>query len=825
MQYRTVIAIWSVVCLLALGAAGAAAWLTHHSQLETTVLSASRVERFITGAEAALNRTLIESDLLLADVGALVSPDGVFDREAADRALGRVVKRHLVVRDLLVIDAEGKVLAAARPSSARLGTPLPSAFVREALAQPVPLMMVSAPLFSLSTSERSLYLAKPFQLSPHQRALALAEVPLPVVATILLQSPQTQGLVATLERDDGQLLLSVPPSEAHLGQTLARPLPAEALSGTLHDAPGRIDPEPAVLAARPLLYRALRITASISRDAAFAGWRRDRLITWSAAGAFITLFFAAGAAGHWQLRRMSRARRDVALSKGILDRALASMGDGFLLCDASDRVVVWNDRYLEMFPWLADVMRVGLPFETLVDVSSRAIMPNAEGDAARTAWRELRLRQHRSGNATFDMDIGDSQVVHVVERGTPDGGIVGVMRDINKAERDLTRAKAAAEASSHAKSQFLAAMSHEIRTPLNGVLGMNSLLLRTQLSDEQRNYARTIRSSGKALLTLINDILDLSRVDAGRVDLVIAGFDPRCLVQDVATSLAARARENGLEFEVAFEPGLPPSLEGDEGRLRQVLFNLIGNAVKFTERGSVRVDVGCLDLDDGFVELAASITDTGIGIAADALPTLFERFQQADSGITRKYGGSGLGLAISRGLIELMGGRIDVRTQPGLGSTFTVTVPLRLGHALPPAADTQIGLPCDLGAGLRVLVAEDNEVNQLVIGAMLSQMGHSFDIARNGHEAVAQVARGHYDLVLMDIQMPGLDGMSATRRIRALDSSACHVPIIAVTANAMVEDREAYVEAGMDGHVFKPVDAKDLERAIARVRSLQPQED
>ena len=821
---RLVLAIWGTVTALVIAAAGAAAWLTLRAESEAIVETEVRVQRFVSGAEAALNRTLIEVDLLLADMSDLLAPGATLERSTSERLLRGVVKRNLSFRDLAVIDADGRVLAAAREQTERLGVPLPAQFAHDTLTQQTPMLAISAPVLNVATSERAIYFARPLLLGPGRRLLVVAEVPVSIITTILAQSVQIPGLVVTLERDDGQLLASVPASDAQLGELLAAPLPVQALNGTPFHAAGRLDGSPSILAARPSLYRSVRISAAISRDAALADWRQDRKLILSAAAAFIAMLVAAGCATHWQLGRLARARLEIAKAKDIMDRALASMADGFLLCDAQDCVVAWNARYLEMFPWLRSVIGVGVSFESVVDSTAGAIVPDASGAVRRQAWCEMRLAQHRSGHGMFEQELADGSVIHVIERRTPDGGMVSVMRDITLAERELARAKSAAEASNRAKSQFLAAMSHEIRTPLNGVLGMNSLLLKTELTDEQRSYARTIRSSGKALLTLINDILDLSRVEAGRLELVIAEFDPRRLVEEVAASVATRAHEKGLGFSVQFQPGLPAVLQGDEGRLRQVLFNLIGNAVKFTEQGSVSVDVAYRELEGDRVEFKASVRDTGIGIDAGALATLFERFIQADSSIARRYGGSGLGLAISRGLVDLMGGRIDVETEVGRGSTFRVTLALQRGHSTRLiVADTHHDAASDMAEGLHILVAEDNEVNQLVISAMLAQLGHSCEVACDGLEAIAKVTANTYDLVLMDIHMPHLDGIAAARRIRALDTGAARIPIIALTANAMVEDREAYIEAGMDDHVSKPVESKDVARAIARVLALQRQ--
>ena len=815
-RIRSSLVIWGAVSALVIAAAGSASYLIVRAEHDAIVETEARVARFVSGAEAALNRTMIETDLLLADMHDLLAPGGAFEVDAAEHVLRGEVKRNLEYRDLVVIDGDGHVLAAAREQTTRLGLPLSARFIHDTLGQPSPTLAISAPAVNVATSERAIYFARAVRLGPERHVLAVAEVPVSIVTTILAQSVQIPGLVVTLERDDGQLLASVPASTAPLGERLAVPLPEQALDGPPVHAPGRLDGSASILSVRPLLYRSLRISAGIPLDTALAQWRQDRNLIVIVTALFIAMILAAGCATHWQIGRLARARLEIARAKDNMDRALASMADGFLLCDAEDRVVAWNARYLEMFPWLQSAIGIGVSFGTLIEAGARAIVVDP---SEREAWRQTRSANHRSGHGMFELELQDGRVIHVIERRTPDGGVVSVMRDITLAERELTRAKAAAEASNRAKSQFLAAMSHEIRTPLNGVLGMNSLLLRTQLSDEQRSYARTIRSSGKALLALINDILDLSRVEAERLELVIAEFDPRRLVEDLAASATPRAHEKGLAFSVHFQRDLPAVLLGDEGRLRQVLLNLIGNALKFTETGSVSVDIACRELEGDQVEFVASVRDTGIGIAAEALPSLFERFRQADSGIARRYGGSGLGLAISRGLVDLMGGRFDVETVLGQGSTFRVFVPLHRGHSLKLAnADTTFDAGTDiLGGGLHILVAEDNEVNQHVVRAMLANLGHSCEIAADGLEVVAMVTAGHFDLVLMDIQMPNLDGLAATRRIRALGTDIAHIPIIALTANAMVEDRASYIEVGMNDHVAKPIELKELSQAIARV--------
>lgn len=543
---RMILAVWSVAAAFVIATAGVCAVLLSRAESEAIHEGEVRAVRFVSGAEAALNRTLIALDLLLAGMGDVLAPslatDGAIDRVVADRLLAGVINRNLLARELAVVDAHGRVLAAGGSETERLGAPLSHDFVRDALAQSTPTLTVSAPILNYATSERALYFSRPLQLTPQRRVLVIAEVPLPLIITILAQAVEIPGLSVTLERDDGQLLASVPTIDARLGERLLA-LPAEVLAGAAVRAAGRLDAAPSIVAARPSLYRSVRVAAAISIDAALADRRQDRAAILGVGTAFVALIIAAGAAAHWQLGRTARARLEIARAMDILQRALASMDDGFLLCDAQDRVVVWNERYLGMFPWLRPIIEVGVAFERIVAVAARALVPDDNDEVQRQAWHEMRLSLHRSGYGAYEQELSDGNVIDVTERRTPDGGVVSVFRDITAAERELARATVAAEAASQAKSNFLAAMSHEIRTPLSGMLGMNSLLLKTQLTVEQRSYASTIRSSGKTLLTLINDILDLSRIEAGRLDLVAEEFEPRRLVESVAESVETRVRE------------------------------------------------------------------------------------------------------------------------------------------------------------------------------------------------------------------------------------------------------------------------------------------
>ena len=376
-----------------------------------------------------------------------------------------------------------------------------------------------------------------------------------------------------------------------------------------------------------------------------------------------------------------------------------------------------------------------------------------------------------------------------------------------QAERRQVEEQAkAAEASSHAKSDLLAIVSHEIRTPLNGVLGMSELLAQTALSPEQEDYLATIRQCGESLSSLLNDILDYTKIEAGRLELEVGDLDLRRLAEGAVTIVRQPAAAKGVALTIELSDQVPRWVRGDAARLRQILVNLLSNAVKFTATGEIVLAVACRP-EGG---LRFSVSDTGIGIPAEVLPNLFKPFSQADFSVTRRYGGTGLGLAICRRLVEAMGGSIGVDSRPGSGSVFWFILDLPEGRAGAPAPR----LPGP-GRPLGVLLAEDNPVNQRLAKAMLERGGHSVTIAEDGAAALARLAERRFDLVLMDIHMPGMDGFEATRRIRAsTDPEIAGIPVIALTADALTEEARHWREAGMTGFIAKPFTMGKLEEAL-----------
>lgn len=522
--------------------------------------------------------------------------------------------------------------------------------------------------------------------------------------------------------------------------------------------------------------------------------------------------------------------------------AIESMSQGFILFDSEDRFILANTHFREMFPSLTSLLQPGVRYGDLLRASlDLGLVDSAQAMDWVAAW-------HQSGSKPMEHCRGGTWI-QFVEHRTSYGGTAGLMTDITEFKRiqgtleqklkdleqirqdleaqkreleatsaDLVSARDAAESASRAKSDFLAIMSHEIRTPLSGMVGMIDLLRQTPLSDEQERYATLAKESSDGLLSVVNDILDFSKLEAGRLTPEAIDFDVGHLIQGVGL-LESKARAKGQTIVVSQAPDTAKWLKGDPTRIRQVLLNLVNNAIKFTESGRIGVHASHRDLGEGHVELRIEVVDGGIGMSPATQAQLFKPFVQADTSISRKYGGSGLGLAICKRLCNMMDGDIGVESTEGMGSTFWFTVRCRYGK--PPVVEAPSLVPA-ADRSIRILVAEDSPIIATLISSLLCKQGFARpDMVVNGKEAVAAVARKTYDVVLMDVQMPEMDGMSATAAIRASEGPERDLPIIALTANAVVGQREKYLAIGMNDYVTKPIQPGVLFAAIERWTSVE----
>jgi len=521
------------------------------------------------------------------------------------------------------------------------------------------------------------------------------------------------------------------------------------------------------------------------------------------------------------------ARREAEIrlrdSEELLRSAIDTIDEAFVVYGPDDRLVLCNEKYRDIYRTSAPVIEPGRRFEEIIRYGV-AHGQYAQARGNEEAWIAERLAIHRAGDTDTIQQLDDGRWVRIREKHTASGHTVGFRVDIT----EIYKAKEAAEAANRSKSEFLANMSHEIRTPMNAILGLTQLVLDSPLTEEQASLLRMSLNSGRALLGILNDILDYSKIEAGRLDIERMPFSVEDVLREIADLFSARLAEKGLKLFLDVDPALPAEVVGDPLRLNQVLANLVGNAIKFTERGEIRVRVESRPgPDPERLSLRFAVRDTGIGIDRAVAGRLFEPFTQADGSITRKYGGTGLGLAICKRLIEAMGGEIAVTSEPGEGATFGFTIvvasatdgamPAPVSGAMPAGKSAPAGRRFD---GARMLVVEDNPFNQQVAAGFLAKLGIVVSLADDGAEAVAMAAHGHFDAILMDLHMPVMDGLEATRRIRALPHGES-IPVIAMTAAVLDEDRARCLEAGMVDFVPKPVDPDELLRVLgAHLKSV-----
>lgn len=788
---------------------------------EAQVRSAEEtVERISIATEASINRAFVQVDAMLAGLPAMLAPfatDGQMEVAAVNRVLRQLINQNFTYRDILLLGPNGLPVATALPVSRRRRLPLSVENGFSELGGSSGGVSFGGPVQNPSTGEWTLFFARRVTIFGLGPVLAVAEVPVPSVRALLSAAGESRALRTTLERDDGTLLASVPHDETRIGQRIGALGTVTSNEARATATVSRFTGQPVFASNRPTLYPALIVTSTIEMEDALAGWYRDRvraLIVSSILGSVIVLVSLALMV---ILRQRDKAEEERARARQTLENALESMSDGFVMFDAEDRLIACNSRYRDFYRISSPFIQPGAKFDDIMREGARRGQYPQAGDDIEAFVSESKSF-HLSNQPPMERLLPDGRWVLITERRTPDGGTVGIRTDITalkQAMQELAAARDAAAAAGEAKSRFLARISHELRTPLNGVLGFAQVLLQDpRLAPEQREQVKTLHEAGRHLLDLVNGLLDLSKIEAGRLDLAPRPSALIPLFQGCATLLGPEVARKAQTFNIDIDPSLPEAALLDPTRIRQLVLNLLSNAVKFTPVGG-HVDLRIHSQPNRMMRI--EVADTGPGVPPEQRHLLFEDFVQLSVAGGADAQGTGLGLAISARLVSLMGGTIGCESPPGGGALFWVEIPCTPAELVEEQPQPQPDAAAPQDAALHILVVDDVLPNRQIAKAMLEGAGHRVTTTEDGAGALLAMTRERFDAVLMDLQMPQMDGFETTRRIRALPAPASEVPVIALTASALPEQVAAAQRAGMDGHLAKPLDRVALLETVRRL--------